>query len=484
MPGPSDEAKRNEFRGWLREAKRRGIEAITADVWWGLVQPGTPDQFDWTYYDWLFGAIAEEGLAIVPILSTHQCGTNVGDTVFVPLPRFIQEKMRGGGGIPDLRYLSEVGQYSEEVVSAWGTPYVIDDYARFFAAFAAHFGPHFGHRIEYLTASVGPASELTFPAYHYHDRAIGYPPALYPRRGSMQMGSELAQAGFRAWLERKYSTIEALDAAWGFPGKHQAWQQIDVFTNRVDSDRFFEWNDQFSRRGTDAFTYYHEVLTGHAVTVLGRMAEVFGRNPDFRGKPISFKIPGIHWSFHSKLPQLTAGLLTTAGADEAWHPPLPNRRPASWSAENGHGYQSLFAKTVGELRRTHPGTRWIVEFTCGEMPSCAQGCHGHGACGCGHPQISGAEELVRAIHLVAREFNVPVVLENALAENLYDPTALERLRRHIVDLRHFAGVSLLRLQDVVKSEHVERFLRSLGAPSGEGNLSCSRRIAMLKSPWF
>ena len=67
----------NEFEEWLAAAQSMGIDAVSVDVWWGDVEKND-NVFNWTYYDTLFAKIKRSHLKIVPIVSFHQCGGNVG----------------------------------------------------------------------------------------------------------------------------------------------------------------------------------------------------------------------------------------------------------------------------------------------------------------------------------------------------------------------------------------------------------------------
>ena len=58
------------FETHLEEAKRMGVDAISVDVWWGLVEEQN-NQFDWSYYIRVFDMIISKDLDIIPIMSFH-----------------------------------------------------------------------------------------------------------------------------------------------------------------------------------------------------------------------------------------------------------------------------------------------------------------------------------------------------------------------------------------------------------------------------
>ena len=48
------------FETHLEEAKRIGVDAISVDVWWGLVEEQN-NQFNWAYYRRVFEFIKSKG---------------------------------------------------------------------------------------------------------------------------------------------------------------------------------------------------------------------------------------------------------------------------------------------------------------------------------------------------------------------------------------------------------------------------------------
>ena len=60
---------RDTFRLQLAEAKQIGVDSVSVDVWWGLVEAKADQAFNWGYYDSIFADITQAGLKIVPIMS-------------------------------------------------------------------------------------------------------------------------------------------------------------------------------------------------------------------------------------------------------------------------------------------------------------------------------------------------------------------------------------------------------------------------------
>ena len=165
-----------EFDRQLTEAKKLGIDAVSTDVWWGLIEP-TKGQFDWSYYEKLSDHISAAGLKWVPILSFHQCGGNVGDDVNVPIPEWIWGDVASrasGGDTEAVKYKSEQGHTSPEYVSLFADHAVMDNYAAVMKEFQTHFAAKAGS-IGEVNVSLGPAGELRYPSYNAHDKDAGYP---------------------------------------------------------------------------------------------------------------------------------------------------------------------------------------------------------------------------------------------------------------------------------------------------------------------
>ena len=80
----------NKFTEWREQLKEGGIDGVMIDVWWGLVDK-TANKYRWQGYDQLFKDMHKLGLKILPVLSFHQCSGNIGDTVHIPIPKFVFE---------------------------------------------------------------------------------------------------------------------------------------------------------------------------------------------------------------------------------------------------------------------------------------------------------------------------------------------------------------------------------------------------------
>lgn len=82
----------NTMQGWLKKLRSEtAIKGIMIDVWWGLVEK-QPRKYNWKPYRDLFNFCRDNNIAVSAVLSFHQCGSNVGDNVYIPLPEFVRKK--------------------------------------------------------------------------------------------------------------------------------------------------------------------------------------------------------------------------------------------------------------------------------------------------------------------------------------------------------------------------------------------------------
>lgn len=251
--GPLDmqtEAEWSSFEADLATARALGITSISVDVWWGQVERTGDQELDWSWVDRAARTIAAAGLAWRPVLAFHACGGNVGDTCHIPIPNWVFTKYGD-----QIRYVSAQGHTTDEVVSAWATPIVLEQYREFFVAFAERYADY-ADRTSGIAIGLGPASELRYPSYNAHDEDSGY-----PGPGVVQANSQLAKADYAR-----------------HPGKP-----------------FFDW--------------YRDSLLEHGRLVLGAAADVFQASR-FRGTRLSARVPGVHWrAGDTRQAELSAGLI-------------------------------------------------------------------------------------------------------------------------------------------------------------------------------
>lgn len=98
----------------LKELRSAGVDGVMVDVWWGIVESKGPKQYDWSAYRSLFQLVERCGLKLQAIMSFHQCGGNIGDSVFIPLPKWVLEI---GESDPDIFYTNSRGNRNKEYLS-------------------------------------------------------------------------------------------------------------------------------------------------------------------------------------------------------------------------------------------------------------------------------------------------------------------------------------------------------------------------------
>lgn len=421
----------NEFSRDLARGKKIGIDAISTDVWWGVVER-KQGQFDWKYYDKLSSQIIGAGLKWVPILSFHSAGGNIGDTVNVPLPMWVWNKVSSQipGSSPDVgKFKSEQGNLSNEYIQFWADKQALPLYKNVMNAFATQYAGKAGQMSE-INISLGPAGEARYPSYNQHDSNVGY-----PSRGTLQSYSDLAKADFKAWVMEKYKTFDGVEKAWG--GK------VHNIEPPVNVDAFFRdkihTNTQYGR---DYFDWYQGTLIKHIHTVMGGAFDVYGSNANFKNVDIGMKIPGIHWRIGTvqgdrvvmgdRLAELTAGMIRTSTND--------------WARDDlGNGYRPLLSG-IKELMSLPGGKKLTLHFTALEMPD-------------GQDANMGAKAMPYSLaNWVGREAQrqgIPLKGENALGGNLQNPDAWRILGSHLnlpSQKGYYNGLTLLRLSDVLGSQ--------------------------------
>lgn len=423
-----------QFKSWLADAKARKVKGVSIDVWWGLVEL-TEGNYTWGYYRQLFQLIIDAGLKVVPILSLHQCGGNVGDGKnFVPIPEWVWPKlakMVPSGKAEAVQYVSEKGNACAEYVSAYATHLIIDSYRKLFHAFRAEFADMAEHIAE-INISLGPAGELRYSSYKDDDNSN------WPNRGALQCYSELAIASFRAWVMEKYGSESEVAKAWGF-----AEMEPEDVAPPADAGDFFKRKQHVKTvYGRDLMQWYHETLIKHGRLVMTAALEVFdAEDSPFKGVDLGAKIPGVHWRMgewldgkvvlYDRLAEIPAGLISV-DADE-WK-----------SDELGHGYKSIVS-LFADLNKLAKHTRVVLHFTCLEM---ADGADGKKA-------MSLANSLVRWVGAEAKRQGVPIKGENALNFTLPVPQSWALMRSALALPGQdgvYEGLTLLRIIDVLQSD--------------------------------
>jgi beta-amylase len=73
--------RRRAVEASLAALKSAGVEGIMVDVWWGIAEAEGPGKYNFNGYMELMEMARKNGLKVQAVMSFHQCGGNVGDSV-------------------------------------------------------------------------------------------------------------------------------------------------------------------------------------------------------------------------------------------------------------------------------------------------------------------------------------------------------------------------------------------------------------------
>jgi beta-amylase len=364
------------------------------DVWWGIVEQ-QPQQYNWAPYKQFVQICKDVGLLVQVVLSFHQCGTNVGDTCFIELPKWVLNSCSDDcfytdrEGYRDREYLSLGVDDQPLFASASGNKRTaVNMYGDFMRSFAGNFSSDIGSTISCVDVGLGPAGEMRYPSYQLQEYRWAFPGV-----GEFQNYDKYMMSNLSA------SAKQAGHPEWGLAGPNNAgtyksyppWN-IGFYADNGD------WNQPY---GHFFLSWYSNQLMIHGRKILSLARSVF---PNVR---IAAKISGIHWWYmtESHAAELTAGYYNTIfhnGYDDV----------ASMFRENNISFQ----------------------FTCLEM-------FNQDECKC------GAQNLVAQCRDSAWKAGIPFAGENALPidgnQGAYD----QILRQSSVGGHRIDSFTYLRLSD-------------------------------------
>ncbi|CAL4933710.1 unnamed protein product [Urochloa decumbens] len=367
--------RRKAVQASLSALKSAGVEGIMVDVWWGIAESEGPGAYNFAGYAELMEMARKAGLKVQAVMSFHQCGGNVGDSVTIPLPRWAVEEMEKDN---DLCYTDQWGRRNFEYVSLGcdampvlkgRTP--VECYTDFMRAFRDHFADYLGNTIVEIQVGMGPAGELRYPSYPESNGTW-----RFPGIGAFQCNDRYMLSSLKAAAEA------AGKPEWGHGGPTDAgsynnWPEDTLFFRRENGGWSSEYGDFF-------LSWYSQMLLEHGDRILTGASSVFSSSP----VEVSVKVAGIHWHYgtRSHAPELTAGYYNTRHRD---------------------GYLP-----IARLLARHGA---VLNFTCVEMRDHEQ------------PQDAQCmpEALVRQVGAAARAAGVGLAGENALPR--YDGAAHDQV---------------------------------------------------------
>lgn len=414
----------DEFKAELALARQMGVDAVSTDVWWGMVEKEGDEKFDWSYYDTVSDLIIAAGLKWTPILAFHRCGGNVGDDCNIPLPPWIWTHFGGDG--TELKYLSEQGNHCSEVVSLWADEIVMDEYREFMQAFEKHYGPHHAHILE-VNISCGPAGELRYPSYNGHDHGTGY-----PNRGALQCYDARAQQDFRREMLDKYGSLAGINRAWG-----TRLNSLDDVRPPRDAPGFVDRLDYVNTPyGRDLIAWYNRSLAEHGQRMIDVAKATFDEG--LSTVDLGVKIPGVHWKMadpHTpRIAEIMAGLIPTD---------IDFQNDAT-----AHGYAPLI-KAVAACNTVERPV--LLHFTCLEMDNENT-----------PPAYSQAKNLVFWVAEGACADGLCIKGENALSGGVENDYGWGRIN-NAFQWADYRGLTVLRIVNVTRNdtgrEQYTRFIK-------------------------
>lgn len=413
----------HDFEQQLAIAQEMGIDAIATDIWWGKVEAAGDQAFNWQYYDRMVDAIATANLHWIPLLSFHQCGGNVGDDCMIPIPKWIWTHFPEVA--PEtLKYISEQGNASSEVVALWADQFVIPEYEEFMVAFRQHYRDR-AEIIDEIQISLGAASELRYPAYNAHDHY------QYPHRGFFQADSNLARVSFRNYVRDRYGSLSKINQAW--QTQLTSFQQINP---PQQPEKFVQQRDYIETQyGRDFIDWYNQSLIDHGQRMLTTANQALTGN--FKQIPLGIKIPGIHWQIdHPKTPriaEITTGL-------------IPTNLNFNHSS-TGYGYFPI----LKVAKHLEPSREVILHYTAVELSNGRDRAFGAN---------SRAKDLVGWVATAANKLEISLKAENALQGELNNPQAWKNINEAL-DHYQFSGFTALRLAEVTRRQFPSQQYREL-----------------------
>ena len=282
-----------KFTKWCERLREGEVDGVMIDVWWGLVEK-TPKKYRWEGYDELFKVLRKNDLKIVPVLSFHQCSGNIGDTVHIPIPRFVFEHENKP------YFVDKFNQINNEYISfsydnvKLGERTPLEMYEDFMENFKNHFEKYIENKtIAKIEVGLGPCGELRYPSYLLSRWE-------YPASGSFQCYDEEFQrmfeedaksAGHPEWTSPPEDTGDSYNE---FPGGPTFWTS----GYKSEYGKFF-------------LNWYSTKLIEHGRNVLGIARKTFTKTR------LSGKISGIHWQYlhNSRCAEATAGYYNTNGEE-------------------------------------------------------------------------------------------------------------------------------------------------------------------------
>lgn len=385
------------LRHQLSVLKSVNVDGVMVDCWWGIVEAHTPQVYNWSGYKKLFQIAREVGLKIQVVMSFHECGGNVGDDVYIPLPQWVRDI---GQSNPDIYFTGRDGRRNPECLS-WGIDKervlkgrtALEVYFDYMRNFRVEFDEFFVDEIiSEIEVGLGPCGELRYPSY---PAKHGW---KYPGIGEFQCYDKYMMKHLSKAAEVRGHTFWA-----------RGPENAGSYNSMPQETGFFRDGGEYdSYYGKFFLNWYSHVLIDHGNRVLSLA------NLAFEGTSIAAKLSGIHWWYKtaSHAAELTAGFYNPANRD---------------------GYAPIAA-----MLKKHEAA---LNFTCVELRTLIQNEDFPEA-------MADPEGLVWQVLNAAWDASIPVASENALT--CYDREGYNKILVNAKpwndpDGRHLSAFTYLRL---------------------------------------
>ncbi|KAK6134882.1 hypothetical protein DH2020_031366 [Rehmannia glutinosa] len=398
----------------LKELRKAGVDGVMVDVWWGIIEGKGPKQYDWSSYRKLFQLVQKCGLRIQAIMSFHQCGGNIGDAVYIPIPEWV---LSVGEKNPDIFYTNRSGNRNQEYVSLgldnlplFRGRTAIEMYSDYMKSFRENMSDFLeDETIIDIEVGLGPAGELRYPSY---PETQGW---KFPGIGEFQCYDKYLKQDF------KTATAKAGHPEWELP------DDAGTYNDTPEKTGFFATNGTYlTEKGKFFLKWYSNKLIEHGDQILDEANKIF---QGYRVR-LAAKVSGIHWWYtdDSHACELTSGYYNLKGRD---------------------GYRS-----IARMISRHYGT---LNFTCMEMRNSEQSAEAKCA----------PEQLVQQVLSAGWTENIDVAGENALPR--YDRKAYNQILLNVrpngvnengQPKHKMAGVTYLRLTDELLERKNFRIFKS------------------------
>eukprot|EP00440_Ansanella_granifera_P076488 gb/GFBE01083001.1/.p1 GENE.gb/GFBE01083001.1/~~gb/GFBE01083001.1/.p1 ORF type:complete len:475 (+),score=118.47 gb/GFBE01083001.1/:1-1425(+) len=417
---------KDELRSQLAAAKTAGLKGVMADVWWGVCEP-QPGVYNFGAAKELCELLSSLGMNLQAVMSFHQCGGNVGDTVSFPLPAWCLQVAKSNGFL----YRSKAGVVSEDCLSlsadharafpapGGGQRTALQCYQDYMTAFVKAMGSHFGTTICELQVGMGPCGELRYPSYLMSN-------------GWNWPGVGIVMAYDPGMLARLKAETGLTEPPPGLPEDQNAMPEAIPIFKAGENPGFRNGS------GKVFLEWYSSVLIRHGQEVLAQATTALQKaGAVLPGKSLCFsvKVSGLHWHVmhQSRATEACAGYNCC-------------------TSDSADAYASIARMLSAAQKQAQRPV--LFNFTCMEMANNSNGGVPH--------SLSAPEDLIGQVRLACVSNNVGLAGENALEFDLATGNwAFDQMEKQIrsfspgTDAMH--GITLLRLgPNFVRPEALEQ----------------------------